>query len=70
MALAIAYNFLGFYSLVKPNLAFAVAGRAAERALAIDPTLGSAFVELALAKFGGDWDWDGAEQALQAGSGP
>ena len=65
VALASAYNFLGFYSLVKPNLAFAVAGRAAERALAIDPTLGSAFVELALAKFGGDWDWDGAEQAFR-----
>jgi eukaryotic-like serine/threonine-protein kinase len=62
VALAIAYNFLGFFALVKPNLAFAVAKRAAERALAIDPTLGSAFVELALAKFGGDWDWDGAEQ--------
>ena len=67
VALANAYNFLGFYSLVKPNLAFAVAGRAAERALAIDPTLGSAFIELALAKFGGDWDWDGAEQAFRRG---
>ena len=67
VALASAYNFLGFYSLVKPNLAFAVAGRAAERALAIDPTLGSAFIEVALAKFGGDWDWDGAEQAFRRG---
>ena len=65
VALASAYNFLGLYSLVKPNLAFAVAGRAAERALAIDPALGSAFVEAALAKFGGDWDWDGAEQAFR-----
>jgi TolB-like protein/tRNA A-37 threonylcarbamoyl transferase component Bud32 len=65
VGLAIAYNFLGFFALVKPNLAFAVAGRAAERALAIDPTLGSAFAELALAKFGGDWDWDGAEQAFR-----
>jgi TolB-like protein/tRNA A-37 threonylcarbamoyl transferase component Bud32 len=67
VALANAYNFLGFYSLVKPNLAFAVAGRAADRALAIDATLGSAFGELALAKFGGDWDWDGAEDALRRG---
>src|SRR5262249_17290688 len=64
-ALASAYNCLGFYSLVKPNLAFAVAGRSAERALAIDPTLGAAFTEVALAKFGGDWDWDGAEQAFR-----
>jgi tetratricopeptide (TPR) repeat protein len=67
VALASAYNFLGFYSLVKPNLAFAVAGRSAERALAIDPTLGSAFIEVALAKFGGDWDWEGAEQAFRRG---
>jgi TolB-like protein/tetratricopeptide (TPR) repeat protein/tRNA A-37 threonylcarbamoyl transferase component Bud32 len=65
VALASAYNFLGFYCLVKPNLAFAVAGRAAERALAIDPALGSAFIEVALAKFGGDWDWDGAEEAFR-----
>jgi eukaryotic-like serine/threonine-protein kinase len=67
VALANAYNFLGFYSLVKPNLAFAVAGRSAERALAIDPTLASAFVEVALAKFGGEWDWDGAERAFRRG---
>ena len=67
VALANAYNFLGFYGLVKPNLAFAVAGRAAERALAIDATIGAAFIELALARFGGDWDWDGAEQAFRRG---
>jgi TolB-like protein/tetratricopeptide (TPR) repeat protein/tRNA A-37 threonylcarbamoyl transferase component Bud32 len=67
VAVASAYNFLGFYCLVKPNLAFAVAGRAAERALAIDPALGAAFIEVALAKFGGDWDWDGAEEAFRRG---
>ncbi len=67
VALANAYNFLGFYSLVKPALAFAVARRAAERALAIDPALGPAYIEVALAKFGGDWDWDGAEQAFRRG---
>ncbi|OFW43461.1 MAG: hypothetical protein A3J29_08970 [Acidobacteria bacterium RIFCSPLOWO2_12_FULL_67_14b] len=67
VALASAYNFLGFYSLVKPQLAFAVAARSAERALAIDPTLGPAFIDVALAKFGGDWDWDGAEQAFRRG---
>jgi eukaryotic-like serine/threonine-protein kinase len=64
-ALASAYNFLGFYCLVKPSLAFDVAGRAAERALAIAPTFGPALVELALAKFGGDWDWEGAENAFR-----
>jgi serine/threonine protein kinase/tetratricopeptide (TPR) repeat protein len=65
VALANAYNFLGFYSLMKPNLAFGVAARAAERALAIDGTLAPAHVELALAKFGGDWDWDGSEAAFR-----
>ena len=67
MALANAYNFLGFYSLIKPALAFGVARRAAERAVAIDSTLGAAFIEVALARFGGDWDWDGAEQAFRRG---
>jgi serine/threonine protein kinase/tetratricopeptide (TPR) repeat protein len=67
VALASAYNFLGYYSLIKPNLAFTVAGRAAERARAIDPTLGAALIEAAVAKFGGDWDWDGAEQAFRRG---
>jgi serine/threonine-protein kinase len=67
VALATAYNFLGFYSLIKPTLAFAVARRSAERALAIDPALGPAYIDLALAKFGGDWDWDGAELAFRRG---
>ena len=67
VALANAYNFLGFYSLIKPSQAFAVAARSAEQALAIDATLGAASVELALARFGGDWDWEGAEQAFRRG---
>ncbi len=67
VALASAYNFLGYYCLVKPTLAFATAGRAAERALAIDPSLGAGFIEAAVARFGGDWDWDGAEQAFRRG---
>ena len=65
VALANAYNFLGLYSLMKPHLAFAVASRSAERALAIDETLSSAHAELALAKFGGEWDWEGAERELR-----
>ena len=67
VALANAYNFIGFYSLAKPALAFAVAGRAAQRAVDIDPTLGPAFIEMALARLGGEWDWDGAEQAFRRG---
>jgi eukaryotic-like serine/threonine-protein kinase len=65
VALANAYNFLGFYSLMKPNLAFGVAAQLAERAISIEDTLSSAHRELALAKFGGDWDWDGSEQAFR-----
>ena len=65
VALANAYNFLGLYSLMKPHLAFSVASRSAERALAIDETLSAAHAELALAKFGGDWDWDGSEREFR-----
>ena len=62
VALAGAYNFLGLYSLMQPNLAFSVAARSAGLALGLDETLAAAHTELALAKFGGDWDWDGAER--------
>ena len=64
-ALAGAYNFLGFYCLIKPALAFGVAKRAAERALEIEDTLATAHLQIALARFGGDWDWDGAEDAFR-----
>jgi serine/threonine protein kinase/tetratricopeptide (TPR) repeat protein len=65
VALSDAYNFLGFYSLLKPSVAFGIARRAAERALQIDETLAPAHAELGLAKFGGDWDWEGSEQAFR-----
>jgi TolB-like protein len=59
VALANAYNFCGFYTLMKPRLSFTVAAKAAERAIAIDAGLASAWRELALARFGGEWDWEG-----------
>ncbi len=65
VALASAYNFLGFYCLIKPTLAFGVAKRAAERALDIEETLATAHLQLALARFGGEWDWEGAEDAFR-----
>ena len=65
VALAHAYNFLGFYCLTKPALAFNVARRSAERALALDETLGDAHVERALAMLGGEWDWDAAESSFR-----
>jgi TolB-like protein/tetratricopeptide (TPR) repeat protein len=60
-ALGAVYNFLGFYGHLKPTLAFSVARRSLERAVEIDETLAMAHAELGLMKFGGDWDWDGAE---------
>jgi serine/threonine-protein kinase len=65
VALANAYNFLGFYCLMKPNVAFAVARQSAVRALAIDDTLAVAHAELGLTKFGGDWDWEGSEHEFR-----
>ncbi len=65
VALANAYNFLGFYCLMKPNVAYNVAGQSAARALTIDDTLAAAHAELALTKFGGDWDWEGSEQEFR-----
>jgi tetratricopeptide (TPR) repeat protein/tRNA A-37 threonylcarbamoyl transferase component Bud32 len=66
-ALANAYNFLGFYSIVKPALAFGVAARAAARAISLNGRLGHAYIELGLAKLGGEWDWEGAEAAFRSG---
>jgi serine/threonine-protein kinase len=65
VALANGYNFLGFYCLLKPNPAFSMAKREAELALAVDPNLAAAHVELALATLGGDWDWEGAEREFR-----
>ncbi len=65
VALASAYNFLGFYCLLKPSQAFRVARREAEQALTLNPRLASAHVQLALAKFGGEWDWEGSEDAFK-----
>jgi tetratricopeptide (TPR) repeat protein/tRNA A-37 threonylcarbamoyl transferase component Bud32 len=66
-ALAEAHNFLGFYSIVSPGGAFAEAAQAADRAVKINPRLGRAFIELGLAKLGGEWDWEGAEAAFRRG---
>jgi tetratricopeptide (TPR) repeat protein len=67
VALANAHNFLGFYSIVKPAVAFAAAANAAQRAVQINPRLAAGFIELGLAKFGGEWDWEAAEAAFRRG---
>jgi serine/threonine protein kinase len=65
VALANAYNFLGLYSLMKPNIAFGVARQSAERSLEVEDTLAAGHAELALAKFGGEWDWDESEREFR-----
>ncbi len=65
VAVANVYNFLGLYSLMKPYAAFEVAHQSADRALELEDTLAVAHVELALAKFGGDWDWEGSEREFR-----
>jgi TolB-like protein len=59
--LADTYNTLGLLSLMKPRVAFLKAQHAADRALRIDPDLAPAHGALGLVRFGGDWNWDGAE---------
>src|SRR5207237_10841914 len=44
---------------------FNIARQSIERALELDDGLAVAHTELALVKFGGDWDWDGSEQAFR-----
>lgn len=65
VAIATAYNFLGYYCLIKPTLAFTVAAQSAERALAIDDGCAPAYAELASVSFGRDWDWNGAEDRFR-----
>src|SRR5229473_780330 len=47
-----------------PSSAASIPGNRASMAAG---ALRSAFIEVALAKFGGDWDWDGAELAFRRG---
>ena len=60
-----AYNSAGLLSFMMPKFAFAEAARAATEALARDENLPSAHAALALARFGGDWDWEGADEAFR-----
>jgi hypothetical protein len=59
------YNFLGMLSLMKPNVAFQKAREAAERALQLAPNAAPGHAALALSRFGGDWDWDVAEEEFR-----
>ena len=63
--LADAYSFLGMLTLMKPKLAFDRAEQSARRALTLAPDAAMAHAALALARFGGAWDWEGAEAAFR-----
>jgi eukaryotic-like serine/threonine-protein kinase len=54
--LADVYAFLGLYSVVRPNDAFALAASAAQRALQIDPEVPEVQTSLALIALGRDWN--------------
>ncbi len=59
--LALAYRVAPAYGTHTPQEAYPAAKDWAMKALAIDPTLGSAHVPLASIKFVWDWDFSGAE---------
>lgn len=63
--LADTYSFLGFYCLVRPRDAFAIAKTSVERALTLDEGLAEAHTSLGLLKLGGDWDWHAAVRAFK-----
>jgi serine/threonine-protein kinase len=71
VGVADAYSFLGFYSLLRPKLAFERAAAAVQRALSIDPELPEAHTSLALVRLGADWNWREAQtefkRALELG---
>lgn len=63
--LADCYNLLSDYDVLPPKEAIPRAKAAAEKALAIDPTLAEAHASLGFALARYDWDWIGAEHELQ-----
>ncbi len=69
--LALAYRSAPAYGSMAPQEAYSRAKEAAQKALALDPTLNAAHVSLASVKATYDWDFEGAEreykQAIQLG---
>ena len=61
------YAMLGFYpyGVLKPRDAYPRAKAAAQKALALDATLGDAHASLGLCAFLYDWDWQAAELAFR-----
>lgn len=65
--IADCYALLGYtpYGTMKPSDAFPRAKAAAQRALALEDSLGEAYVSMGLCAFWYDWDWAAAEGAFQ-----
>ena len=63
--LARAYDTLGNFSFLPPDVAFKKAMEAAERALALDETLPDAHTAVGGVLTSYTWDWSGAERSLR-----
>jgi serine/threonine-protein kinase len=63
--LADAYIVLGIYGVRAPADVYPSARTEAERALALDPTLGEAVASAACVRAVYDWDWHGAEEEFR-----
>jgi len=60
-ALADAYNMLGFYGLARPEACLPEARKAAQQAIALDPSLADGHTSLAMSHLFCDWDRSSAE---------
>jgi serine/threonine-protein kinase len=63
--MADSYSSLGSWGSLPPRTVFPRARKAAEEALALDPTLAEAHTSLGYIKLHFDWDWPAAEAAFQ-----
>jgi non-specific serine/threonine protein kinase len=65
--LAYVYSMLGFFGALAPADAFPKARAAALRALEIDETLARVHFSLGVVRLLYDWDWTGAQNAIERG---
>lgn len=61
------YAHLGFnpYGTIPPKRAYPLAKAAAQKAVALDSSIGKAHASLGLCAFWYDWDWEAAEQSFR-----
>jgi serine/threonine-protein kinase len=65
VGMAEAYKSLGYFASYPAHVVMPPAKEAAQRALALDPALGSAHAVLGAVKEAFDWDWNGAESSFR-----